>query len=122
MGGSELSDHLLQAKKQLGQEPKDAGKDEAEEWEWSFRQNAGCVWFPDQLPICAEHIWETFLDLHFSRSNSGYGPLPLSLVDVRAWGDINGFPLTPFEVSAIRRLDAIYIEVNGEDKKNGKYS
>lgn len=65
----------------------------------------------DPPPAGAEFLWEWFLDLSAGRASNGFGPSPLSWQDIAAWAALTGQAPTPWEVSVLRRLDRVYLEV-----------
>ena len=73
-------------------------------------------WLKDQdyyedFPIGLENIWEIFLKLSSGRASSGFGPNPISYLDIKSWADINNVKLYPWEVGLIRDLDTVYLKV-----------
>lgn len=66
---------------------------------------------PPEFPEVLDSLWSTFLELNECRTNGFSGPNPISYQDIKAWMDLTNTPLTPFEVSGIKRLDKVYIRV-----------
>lgn len=62
-----------------------------------------------ELPALAAHVWDDFLDLHRARGSNGFGPAALRWGDMAAWAQVTGARLLPWEVGAIRALDAAYL-------------
>lgn len=61
------------------------------------------------LPKGAKQLWDEFLQLHGSRGSSGWGPQRITFVDIDAWQRVNGVTFEPWEISAIRKLDDIWL-------------
>ena len=65
---------------------------------------------PDELA----YLWHWFLDLDAARGSNGFGISPLSYVEIKAWSDLTRNTLAPWEIEAIKRLDAVRIRVVNE--------
>lgn len=39
------------------------------------------------------------------------GPNPITYQEIKAWCELTGVVLSPWEVNAIKRLDAVYMKV-----------
>jgi hypothetical protein len=65
---------------------------------------------PD-FPELLDHVWSAFLSLNTSRGQGYSGPLPLNYQEIESWKRLTGSLLSPWEVKAIMRLDAIYLRV-----------
>lgn len=57
------------------------------------------------LPPEAAHLWEWFLDLHAARSPGR----PLAWHEIAAWAALSGERPAPWEVRALRALDAAWL-------------
>lgn len=67
-------------------------------------------------PAGFEFVWSVFLDLNTGRQG-GMGPLPIAWSDVEAYCRMTGVRLEEWELNAVRRLDAKWLEVtNGHMK------
>lgn len=97
-GNTTERDHLEQVAKQLGKQ--------LEEIEQS---NAEAI-FPD----AASHIWSTFIELHNGRTYGMSGPNPLSYDIIKAWCDLTGIDLSPWEIDIIKSLDNLWIKTMNE--------
>ena len=64
-----------------------------------------------EFPELLEYVWTAFLLLNQGRGLGFNGPLPLSFQDILAWQQLTNGYLLPWEVSAIKRLDAVYLRV-----------
>ena len=71
-----------------------------------------------ELPRLAVHVWSWFLELDSSRGNSGFSHFPITYADLKAWQEMTRIRLEPWEVSALRRLDAAYIKSVAETQRN----
>jgi hypothetical protein len=98
-GKATESDHLAQVAKQLG---KDLG--DVEDF------NASAL-FPD----VAAHIWATFIELHDGRTYGMSGPNPISYDIIKAWCDLSGIDLSPWEIDLIKSLDNLWIKTTSEE-------
>ena len=61
-----------------------------------------------ELPDCIRHVWVWFTRLSSKRVN-GMAVGPIASLEIEAWCRLNAIAITPFEVSALEALDAIYI-------------
>lgn len=61
-----------------------------------------------ELPPAGAHLWPVFLDLDQARDYDFNGnPKAIPYAEINQRGHALGFPLDPWEVTAIRRLDAL---------------
>ncbi len=65
---------------------------------------------PD-CPDAVAHLWLWFLELHGARSYHQHGPNPLTYQDIAAWAALTAAQPTPWEVAALKALDAKWLEV-----------
>lgn len=70
---------------------------------------------PD-LPAAGEHVWEWFADLSAARGSSGFGPAPITYSEIAAWAQLTGETPLPWEVKAIKALDAEFLLSASTDK------
>lgn len=80
-----MKEHLLSVQKQLGFTPKEL-------------QNL------KELPLQYKYVWEDFLILSSSRP-AGFGISPISFSEIKAYSDLNGIDLEPWEVQVIKLFD-----------------
>jgi hypothetical protein len=75
---------------------------------------------PMAPPLAPEvrHLWQTFLELHRTRP-TGFGPSPISFFEIDAWQRLKRWPLDPWEVEAIRKLDDLWLDGQAEAASNG---
>ena len=52
------------------------------------------------------------------RTSNGFGPNPLSFCEIRAWCDLTGSELAPYEVVLIKKLDRVYLDWVAKQAKN----
>ena len=64
-----------------------------------------------EFPELLGYVWTAFLLLNQGRGQGFNGPLPLSFQDIFAWQQLTNEHLLPWEVSTIKRLDAVYLRV-----------
>lgn len=68
-------------------------------------------------PKAAEHVWRYFREIGATRSSNGFGPNPLSRVEIRQWEKDEGIDLAPWERKAILTLDRMYLaSLNQQDE------
>ena len=67
-----------------------------------------------EFPDVAHHIWDTFLSLHAGRSYGMSGPNPLSWGDIKAWCDLTGVHLEPWEADMLKALDMVWVRAMNE--------
>lgn len=70
------------------------------------------------LPPELRHLWQTFLELHRARP-AGFGPSPICFAEIDAWQRLKRWPLEPWEVEAIRKLDDLWLEAQRDDAAPG---
>ena len=63
------------------------------------------------VPMAGQRVWHQFLALHISRTSSGFGPNPISHVEMESFGRMRRDEIRPFEVEMIRALDQKFLEV-----------
>lgn len=61
------------------------------------------------LPGGCEMLWADFLELHTSRGSTGWGPARITFADMKAWQELRGAHLQPWEINCIRRADDIWL-------------
>ena len=61
------------------------------------------------LPADGMHIWAWFLELSAGRGSSGFGPNPISWLDLLAWTALTGMIVRSAEVEAIMALDRAWL-------------
>lgn len=104
--GAALEDHLQQAARFGGE---------------AARAAAALLAPVAQLPDTLAHLWEWFLELHSARQASfGQGGQPITHRDILAWAEATGRSPRPWEVDALRRIDAEWFsEINRRAKAEG---
>lgn len=58
-----------------------------------------------------ENVWSAFIALNSTRQ-TGMAANPVTLQEIETWSRLYNTPLRPWEVTAIRKLDEIFIKVN----------
>lgn len=66
------------------------------------------------LPASCQHVWNAFVELHYERRNGER----IKLADVINWTQTIGMPIEPWELSAIRRLDVIWLKAQNEHRRS----
>ena len=64
-----------------------------------------------EFPELLEHVWAAFLLLNQTRGQGFNGPLPISHQEIDAWKRMTDNKLLPWEINAVKRLDAVYLRV-----------
>lgn len=67
-----------------------------------------------EMPELLGYLWAIFKELSRTRSHNGFNFMPLQFVEIDAWRRLTKRKLDPWEVSAILRLDALYIQSLGK--------
>ncbi|MEO7031122.1 MAG: hypothetical protein ABI351_11975 [Herbaspirillum sp.] len=67
-----------------------------------------------ECPNLLWHVWQMFLSLNQSRSNNGFGASPISYTEMLAWATLTDIRPTPYEVSAIKSLDTVYMAIQAK--------
>lgn len=62
-----------------------------------------------ELPADGAHVWAWFLELSAGRGSNGFGPNPISYLDLLAWSLLTGTITRPAEVEAIMALDRAWM-------------
>jgi hypothetical protein len=65
---------------------------------------------PD-FPELLEYVWTAFLLLNRTRGQGSNGPLPVSYQEIDAWQRMTQNIILPWEVEAVKTLDAVYLRV-----------
>lgn len=63
--------------------------------------------FPEEVL----HVWSAFLFLSETRAAGFSGPLPITYSEIKSWTELTGNYLSPWEVEAVKKLDAVYMRV-----------
>lgn len=58
---------------------------------------------PD-MPEIVTHVWEWFLELSSARSEGG-----ISYSEIKAWLELTGRSISPFELTLIKKLDILFL-------------
>lgn len=58
-----------------------------------------------ELPLDVAHIWRWFVEIAAGRGSNGWGPNPISYLDIDAWARLTGTIMRPTEVRAIVLVD-----------------
>jgi hypothetical protein len=98
-GKTTEADHLAQVAKQLGKSLDDV------------EQANSAALFPD----IASYVWATFLSLHDGRTYGMSGPNPISYDIIKAWCDLYGVALNPWEIDTVKALDNLWIKITSEE-------
>jgi hypothetical protein len=61
------------------------------------------------LPWGAELLWEWFWELRWASGSSGPGARPISHGEIKAWAELQGLELNPWEVHTLRAMDQTFL-------------
>lgn len=62
------------------------------------------------MPPAGESLWEWFGELDRARHGNGFGALPITFTEIRAWAELSGVELAEWEVRALRAMDDVALE------------
>ena len=57
-----------------------------------------------EFPAIVDHVWEWFLELNAARSQG-----PISYSEIKAWSELTGQQVTPFEIKLLNKLDLEFL-------------
>jgi len=66
---------------------------------------------PPEFPVELSQVWSAFLDLNPSRPQGFSGPLGLPYTEIKSYMELTDTPMTPLEVSVLKKLDQTYLKV-----------
>jgi hypothetical protein len=69
-----------------------------------------------EVPDGAEYLMGWFFDLARSRGNNGFSASPISYAEMAAWAQLTHTEPQPWEVAAIREMDAAFLDEIGKLK------
>ena len=61
------------------------------------------------------HVWEWFLELSAGRGSNGFGPNPISWLDLLPWTTMTGTITRPAEIEAILAVDRVWLVASAAD-------
>jgi len=99
-GGNKVRDHLEIVRRVKGELPGDLEDEE--------------------LPLCIEHVWNWFMQLHNARGSSGFGPSPILYSEIESWIKLTGASPTRWEIEAIKSLDASFMDFTAKEATKGR--
>lgn len=76
---------------------------------------------PPELPRIGNHISVLFFELNSGRQSGMNGPLPLSFVEIKAYGELKDINFEPWEIDAIKIMDRAFLsEYHDTQNKESK--
>jgi hypothetical protein len=63
-----------------------------------------------ELPLEALHVWDWYREIELGRTSNGFGPNPLTYLEIRSWAELTGHTLRVSEVRMIVLLDQLWRE------------
>jgi len=64
-----------------------------------------------EFPFPLSNIWSAFIDLSSTRGQGFSGPLHITYNEIKAYMELTGTELRPWEVEVIKGLDRVYMKV-----------
>lgn len=61
------------------------------------------------LPPALDYLWVVFRRLSNRRGSSGFGPAPISWVDIATFSQLTGVRLVPWEIECLEMLDVLHL-------------
>ena len=74
------------------------------------------------IPIEGQYIFELFWRLRACIGGSGFGPNPISNMEIMAWMLNMGVNLSPGEIRTIQKLDSVYMDYVSKKTESKKQS
>lgn len=65
-------------------------------------------------------VWYWFIELHNSRTSSGFGLNPIQYSEIKAYFDLKNIVPEEWEVQLVKKLDAIALEHYAEEAKKAE--
>lgn len=69
---------------------------------------------PVEFPWLMEHVWTAFIELNSARPAGGMGPGGITYEGIQAWMSVTGKRLAGWEVDAVKKLDAAWMQVQSQ--------
>ena len=60
--------------------------------------------------------WRMFSEISQGRTQNGWGPTPLSWLDINAWSTVSGVRLSALDLQILRHLDSLLLDAHGENQ------
>lgn len=78
-----------------------------------------------ELPPTMRFVWYWFIDLHNSRTSSGFASNPIQYSEIKSYFDLKDIVPMEWEVQLIKQLDLVALQIQAEEaekksKKNSK--
>lgn len=70
------------------------------------------------FPESGAYLWNWFSELSNSRGSSGFGPNPISFLEIDAWSRMMHTKIWPHEIKIIQALDRVYISTYASKKES----
>lgn len=64
---------------------------------------------PPPFPEALQTYWETFIDLHTSRSYSQGSPEAIPFSELSAWSSVTGNPVNKWTAMVVKKLDRVFL-------------
>lgn len=65
-----------------------------------------------KLPKGAAHVWKYFQEVAETRGSSGFGPNPITRLEIRLWEEDEAVSLAPWERKAILSIDRHFLRAH----------
>ena len=66
--------------------------------------------FRGDPPLELEQVWRWYCELGSARTSNGFGLNPLSYTEIKAYADLTGVRMTPWEITLLKRLDTVTLK------------
>lgn len=67
-----------------------------------------------EVPWAGRRAWSMFLELNGTRTGNGFGPNPISDVEIESYSRLRREPIRSWELTILRALDAAYLKAARE--------
>lgn len=63
-----------------------------------------------EFPYTLISVWNAFGELNSTRSNNGFGPSPISYLEISAWSTLTNNHLSSWEIKVLKMLDSAFLQ------------
>jgi hypothetical protein len=73
-----------------------------------------------RCPVLLQYLWQAFLELSSARGSTGFGPAPLSFLEIESWSRLTHRTLTGWQINVLKQLDSVYLSKQAEQAKKNE--